>query len=225
MDFLFTAFEIIGTIAFSISGAIKGIKHDLDIFGVAVLGLVTAVGGGVIRDLIIGYTPPKVFRSPLCAIISVVVSLLCFAFFYFVKPQDENGEHLMRTQMFFIADTIGLAAFTAIGIESAYSTGAKTVSVLVFVGVITGVGGGVLRDITLGTIPHIFRKQVYALATILGSAVHIIAMNLAGNTIAMILDFICVIVIRVLAATYRWNLPHIHSNDSRNKSVAGSKHK
>ena len=202
-------FDIIGTIAFAISGAILGCRKKMDILGVIVLGLVTALGGGFIRDLVLGITPPKMFQNSTNAAISTVFSILVFIF-YSLK-QDFENTHWMKfmNKFMIITDTIGLASFTITGMATAISLGYDKKFLLIFVGSITGVGGGMLRDVLAGTIPFIFREQIYAGACILGATTFIIARHFCNYQISMVICFFAVLIIRLLAVKKNWNLPRI----------------
>jgi len=198
--------EILGTVAFSASGAMIGVRKNMDLLGIAMLGLVTAAGGGVIRDLVLGIHPPMLFRNPIYAVIALVTAIVMF--FPSVRRFSEEKQ-VVYNRVHFFMDTIGLAVFTVAGIRTAYgvSDGYSTF-LLVFVGVITGVGGGVLRDVLAGEPPYIFVKHVYACASIGGALVCALLWDLIGETWAMVLGAIVVVVIRVLAARYKWSLPH-----------------
>ena len=142
---LFFVLELIGTIAFAASGAMVGLKKGMDIFGVAILGLCTAVGGGVIRDLVLGITPPVTFQDPVYALIAIATSIAVFL--PAVRSRLERGSRLYDVVML-LMDSIGLGVFTVVGVQSAYSVSSSySIFLLAFVGVITGVGGGVLRDV------------------------------------------------------------------------------
>lgn len=134
MDALFSIFEIIGTVSFAISGAMEAVRHGMDLFGVAMLGLITACGGGVLRDLVIGAIPPRVFRNPLCAVLALAVAL---GVFIVLKCSRAALKHFQRARemLYFLADTAGLAAFTVLGIESAGKD--SNFALLMFVGIIT----------------------------------------------------------------------------------------
>lgn len=205
MDILFTIFEFVGTVSFAISGAMEAIRHKMDLFGVIMLGLITACGGGVLRDIVIGVIPPRVFRNPTWAILAILISLLVFIILRFSKAAIEHFVRL-REALYFLADTGGLAAFTVLGIESA---GEGNIALLLFVGMITGVGGGVLRDVLAGTVPSIFRKHIYALASAAGALTDILLMRILPHEIAMLAGFSVVVLVRVLAIYFHWNLPHI----------------
>lgn len=196
--------EIIGTVAFAVSGAMVGLKKEMDIFGVCILGLVTAVGGGVIRDLILGNTPPMTFQSPVYALVAVAVSLIVFLpvvrrlFDRFQNFYD----HLLLGM-----DSLGLGIFTVVGVRTAYDAGHDGFFLLIFVGVITGVGGGVLRDILAGQTPYIFVKHIYACASLVGAVVCVVLWGIIGGMWSMVAGAATVVVLRTLAAHFRWNLP------------------
>lgn len=205
MAILFAIFEFVGTVSFAISGAMEAIRHKMDLFGVIMLGVITACGGGVLRDIVIGVIPPRVFRNPRWAVLAIVISLLVFIILRFSKAALQHVVRL-REALYFLADTGGLAAFTVLGIESA---GEGSFALLLFVGMITGVGGGVLRDVLAGTVPSIFRKHIYALASAAGAVVDLLLMRILPHEVAMLSGFFTVVLIRVLASHYHWNLPHI----------------
>ncbi len=204
----FAVFEIIGTVAFAISGAMEAIKKKMDLFGVAMLGIVTAVGGGVIRDVIIGRVPPKVFVTPKFAVIAALTACATFVALALLKGRIGNKIKGVLDVLYFFADTVGLAAFTVLGIEST-SQITENAAVLMFVGVITGVGGGVLRDVLAGDVPSVFRKHIYAVASIVGAAVNIILSHYLPDNASAVCGFAIICIIRILAAYYRWNLPRI----------------
>ena len=208
MDLLFHIIEIIGTITFAISGALEAIRHKMDLFGVAMLGIVTATGGGVLRDVIIGRIPPKVFINPRYAILAFSVAILTFIVMkIFHNKAADTRVRKAADWMYFITDTAGLAAFTVAGIEAA---GKGNAALLLFVGVISGVGGGVIRDVLAGTVPSIFRKHIYALASAAGAIAYIYLLRSPlPNTISMTISFFLVVIIRVLARHFKWNLPKI----------------
>lgn len=202
-------FDIIGTIAFAISGAILGCKKKMDILGVIVLGLVTALGGGFIRDLVLGITPPKMFQNSTNAAISTVFSILVFILYLIRKDFEKSHWIKLMNKFMIITDTIGLASFTITGMATAISLGYDKKFLLIFVGSITGVGGGMLRDVLSGSIPFIFREQIYAGACILGATIYIIARHFCNYQISMVICFMTVLIIRLLAVKRNWNLPRI----------------
>ena len=191
---LFVAFEILGTIAFAVSGAVVAISKKMDIFGVAILGMTTAVGGGILRDLILGITPPAAFQSPGYALTSIAVSMLVFL--PPVRRLLHWNEKLYDTALL-LFDAIGLGIFTVIGVQTAYiATG----------GVVTGCGGGVMRDVFAGSPPYIFVKHFYATASLLGAVACLLLWNI-GQMPAMLIGAAVTLTLRLLAAHYRWSLP------------------
>jgi len=210
MNLLFFIFEVMGTIAFAISGAMIAIRHKMDLFGVAMLGLVTATGGGVIRDVIIGDTPPRVFRDSRYAMLAFGTALLVFIVLRFAKRLPAGRFSSVLDRLYFLSDTLGLAAFTVLGIRS---VGGENGTLLLFVGVITGVGGGLMRDVFSGSVPAIFRRHIYALASAAGAIVDILLMRVIPKEAAMVAGFALVVVIRLMAAHYHWNLPKIENID------------
>lgn len=202
--------EIIGTIAFAASGAMVGVTRKMDLLGVCVLGVITSVGGGMIRDIILGICPPNVFRNPVYAVVAMVTSCIVFFMLYFNKKlvsviYSTEYEHVMR-----IMDSVGLGIFTVVGVNTGINYGYWfDTFLLIFLGTITGVGGGLLRDIMAGVPPYIFVRHVYASASIIGAAVCVIMHRTFGAVPAMVVSSIVVVIIRCLAAHYHWNLPKV----------------
>lgn len=215
IDSVLLAIELIGTIAFAITGVITAIEKKFDIFGAIVLGTVTAVGGGIVRDIILGYLPPMAFRKSIYAITAVITSLAVFIIAYFF------GKKILKhfdvySQIINIFDSIGLSVFVIGGVNSAIACGFKeNMFLTVFVALLTGVGGGVMRDIMAGRVPTILHKRVYALAAIVGSVLYYILIyyELCSTTPAIIIGAGSVIIIRVLATIFRWNLPTVKNLD------------
>ena len=203
---LILALELIGTVAFAINGAVVAVRKGMDLFGVTILGLTTAVGGGVIRDLLLGYTPPVTFCEPVYALTAIGVSVIVF-----LKPVRHflTGSHRHTAMLLQLSDTLGLALFTVSGVQAAYLLGhAESLFLLTFVGVVTGVGGGVLRDMMAGRTPYIFVKHVYASAALAGALLCALLWPWLGQTVSMLAGFAVITVIRLLSAHYHWSLPH-----------------
>lgn len=201
--------EIIGTIAFASSGAMVGIRKNMDVFGVIVMAITTAVGGGIIRDLILDIKPPSTFRNPVYVEFAIGTALVLFMIFYMKKQILYSRALVYYEKLMNVLDAIGLGAFTVIGVHTAYAIGyGPQIFLLLFVGVITGVGGGVIRDMMAREMPFIFVKHIYACASLVGAAVCVMLMQYHKPT-AMILGASAVIIIRLLAAKHRWNLPKI----------------
>ncbi len=203
--FLFL-FEMLGTIAFAASGAVLGVRKGLDVFGVCILGLTTACGGGMVRDVLLGNTPPAAFQNPTASAVAVVTSLIMFL---------SGVRHLLmgnqrRYDLFMLLmDSAGLGIFTVMGVRVAWNcVEAPSLYLLVFVGVLTGVGGGLLRDVMAGDMPYIFVKHIYACASLVGAVICGVLRQPAGEMTAMLVGAAAVFAIRCLSAHYRWNLPH-----------------
>ncbi len=205
-EILLLAFEIAGTVAFAVSGALLGLEKRMDILGISILGLTTAVGGGVIRDIILGITPPMTFRNPLYAAIAIGVSVLVFVIVR--KRSLFKGRFYEITML--IMDSTGLGVFTVIGINTAFvRDDSYGIFLLVFVGVMTGVGGGILRDVMAGDRPYIFVKHFYASASIIGAVVCVAVWDVLGSITSMFVGTAVVIVLRLCAARFRWSLPKV----------------
>ncbi len=204
MGILIFVFEIIGTVAFAVSGAMTGLKNKMDIFGVMILGVVTAVGGGVIRDLILGITPPGMFGKPVYAMVAMVTAIVTFL--PAVRKLLTKNQRV-HDFVLLILDSLGLGVFTVVGIQTAYrASSGYGAFLIVFVGVITGVGGGVLRDVLAGERPYIFVKHIYASASIAGAIACVLLWSV-NSTAAVVVGAVLVFVIRLLAAHFRWSLP------------------
>jgi uncharacterized membrane protein YeiH len=205
--------EMVGTVAFAISGALVAINANLDLLGIVVLGVITATGGGILRDILLGQLPPLAFRDPLYVAVGAVTAVIVFLIVYFgVHTKSEKDSQNFRS-LLLILDSIGLAIFTVMGVNAAWELFAeKNHFLCVFSGVVTGVGGGLLRDMTVNELPYIFSKHIYAIASIVGGEVCVLLLQ-AGNTSAAIWSGTAVILlIRLLAAHYRWSLPKAQRN-------------
>ena len=212
---IFLAIELIGTVAFAVTGVITAIEKKFDIFGALVLGTVTAVGGGILRDLILGYTPPMAFRKSVYAITAVITSLAVFIIAYFFGKKIQK-HYDVYSQIINIFDSIGLSVFVVGGVNSAISCGfEENMFLSIFVAALTGVGGGVLRDIMAGRVPKILRKRVYALAAIIGAIIYylLIHYQLCSSTLAVAIGAGSVLIIRILATIFHWNLPTVKNLD------------
>jgi uncharacterized membrane protein YeiH len=197
--------ELLGTMAFATSGALVGLRKNMDVFGVCILGLTTAVGGGVLRDVILGNTPPATFQDPIYAGVAVVSSLVLFL------PRLRRllmWDQKRFDRVMFLMDTIGLSLFTVAGVRVTFACDPEpSLFLVVFLGVVTGVGGGVLRDILAGDTPYIFVKHIYASACLAGALVCGLMWRNAGDVPAMLTGAAVVFLIRALSAHFRWNLP------------------
>lgn len=205
---VFFIIEMIGTVAFACSGAMVAVKKQLDMLGVIVLGVTTAVGGGMIRDILIGIHPPTLFVDPVYVMVAFVAVVALFLVVKSRRMPIEALETLTYERVMNLLDAVGLGAFTVVGIDTAIEAGYGDYRFLmVFLGVITGVGGGILRDIMAGQTPAVLKKHVYACASIAGAICYVLLLDGFGTDISMIVSAVLVVVIRVLARHYKWNLP------------------
>ena len=207
--FMVLLIELIGTVAFSISGAMVGIRKRMDIFGVLVLGVVTAVGGGMMRDVILGKTP-SAFLKPIYVEVAVISALIPFIILYVNKKMVHSKYQDFYAIVMFLMDSLGLGIFTAMGISTGVNAGYEdNMFFLCFLGTLTGVGGGLLRDVMAGVPPYIFVKHIYALASIAGACVFVLLYRNFGEIPALLVASVLVVVIRLLAAHFHWNLPRL----------------
>lgn len=200
------AAEIIGTVAFASSGAMLGIRKNLDLFGVIVLGLCVAVGGGILRDIILGLTPPGAFRDPSYALVALITSVLLFVLVYW-KQEILNSRYLVIYEKIMnYCDAVGLGIFTVVGVYNAWSLGYRGKFFLIFLGMLTGIGGGMIRDVLANTMPFVLHKHIYAVAALAGA---LICTLLIGRHLYVAMGTGCVIIIliRLLASRFCWDLP------------------
>lgn len=202
--------EILGTIAFSVSGAIEAMKKEMDMLGVLVLGLVTAVGGGILRDVLMGQFPPAAFQNSRNALIAIGAAFLAFVVGAILSKKNKELHSNIWNYALLISDAVGLGAFTVLGIRYVQEQlGYDQPVLLMFVGVVTGVGGGLMRDIFAGNVPYIFRKHVYATASIVGAVVYLCLEKTGHIEFAGAVSLLLVLVLRLLAAKFKWNLPKV----------------
>ncbi|WP_264551763.1 trimeric intracellular cation channel family protein [Flavobacterium sp. N2038] len=195
---MFDLLDIIGTMAFAMSGALTAMHKKLDPFGVFIIAFVTAVGGGTLRDVLIGRTP-VVWMQDLKYVYVIILGF--FLTILFRKRLDK-----LRTSLF-LFDTIGLGVFTLIGLEKGIITGLHPV-ICIALGTMTACFGGVLRDILCNEIPTIFRREIYATICIFGGIVFfgLKKLNLE-NDILYLLTSVVIITVRLLAVKFKWYLP------------------
>lgn len=205
---VFTVVEMIGTVAFAMSGAMTGLKYRLDIFGILLLSITAALGGGVIRDLLIGRIPPMMFQDYKYLVAAAGTAVLLFLLARLANRFYHANEQRIEvwTNIF---DALGLGAFTVTGVQAGINAGfADNGFLLVFLALLTGIGGGVLRDLFVQRMPLIFQKRVYALADILGACLYLFLYRRGvGQILTPTLTIASVFIIRMLATRYHWNLP------------------
>lgn len=209
-EILMLIMELLGTVSFAVSGALVAISCKLDLFGVLTVGTITAVGGGIIRDVLIGQIPPTVFTKPEILLLAIITALFVFIIAFINSKRIEDiHKKIDLINIFF--DAVGLAAFSVTGVEVACAAGYIGNEALVLtMGVLTGVGGGVLRDILVNEKPYILVKHIYAVASLLGSIVYyVVGISCGYQLVGTIVSVVLTITIRMLAAKFRWNLPKV----------------
>lgn len=201
MEFsIFQIMNIIGIIAFAITGALKAIEEKLDLLGITVLGILTALGGGITRDLLVNHIPTalKSISDMSFALVGVWLALIFYKIF---------GLDIKNRYIILIPDAIGLAAFTTTGAMIAYNAGVSVFGIVILA-TLTGVGGGIISDVLLGKVPSVLRDDFYASCAIIGAIIFYIGI-LSGLSLE-ISSFICslsVLMIRIVAILYQWKLP------------------
>lgn len=193
--------EISGTVAFAISGAFSAMQKRLDVFGVLIMGFVTAIGGGTIRDVLIGDTPVSWMRDYKLPLIILVTVIATIAFKKYIKPFKVT---------LFLFDALGLGLFTIIGIQKGISVGLNP-GICIALGTITGCFGGVVRDILLNHIPLVFHKEIYATACIVGGVLYFLLLDQLDVNIVKIIAVTVICGIRIIAVKFNLSLPKFYA--------------
>jgi len=205
---LFLIGEWIGTAAFAISGAMIAIDKRTDIFGVMLLAVFTALGGGTVRDILIGYFPPRMFSNGKYVLLAIFCALIVFIVARIFKEHyirmEKEIEHINV-----IFDAIGLGVFAVSGARIGMDAGFMDNAFLVtFLGMTTAVGGGMIRDVLLQRIPFVLNKRVYAVAAIAGAFTYwVIEYVFLNPVLAYAVGWLVTVTLRMLATIYKWNLP------------------
>lgn len=206
MDFsLFNILDILGTVAFAISGALSAMNRRLDLFGIFIIAFVTAIGGGTLRDVLIGNTPVTWMENIVYVYLIGIVTILAIIF--------RNKIFYLRKSLF-LFDTIGLGIFTITGVETGILNNLNPI-ISIALGAMTGTFGGVIRDILCNEIPVIFRKEIYATACIVGSLTYVILYDLGLHIdVIYVITSLIVILIRILVVKYKVILPTFYLTNS-----------
>ena len=209
-EIILFVFEMVGTVAFAISGSMIAIKKRVDIFGVIVLSSMTALGGGIVRDILIGHLPPTMFSDYRYVLAAVVTSVVVFIVAYIFRDLYRRSESTVDA-VNNIFDALGLGIFTVMGAKVAIESGFTVNGILVVcLAVITGVGGGIIRDIMLKEIPFVLKKRIYAVASILGgTAYHLMYVNNVNIRVATVVAVLIVFTVRIIATVFKLDLPKI----------------
>ena len=193
--------DLLGTLVFAISGALAASDKNMyrDIFGVTFTGFVTAVGGGTLRDMILGTRPAWVADGNYLIVISIGVLIAIFYKYYIFK--------FRRT--FFLFDTMGIALYTVVGVQKSLEYGVSPLAAIIL-GMFSAVMGGVIRDTLINEIPLIFRKEIYATACLSGAALFVILRALGvDDNVNAISGVVVIFIVRILAVKFRWTLPKV----------------
>ena len=202
-------FEYIGVAAFAICGAMAGIDRGADIFGVLFVAVITALGGGVIRDMMLGHLPPRMFSSFTYIGVALVCGLLVFLDAY-IRTEKYRLHQAELDSLVNIFDALGLAVFTVTGMDIAIAQcGLENPVLLVLLGMTTGVGGGMIRDMLTNAMPKVLYKRIYAIASVAGGLLYYGFLRLGLNkTVGALIAIAFIVTLRILATKFRWNLPH-----------------
>lgn len=197
---LYSVADHAATALFAIEGARAGVAADLDLLGILVVGFSTALVGGILRDVLIGDLPPAAFRSPS----RIIVALAGGAFVFLAAGELD----LLPAELFVLFDAAGLALFAVTGAQKAIEHGSNGV-VVVLLGTMTGVGGGVVRDVLLNRVPAVLTGDIYATAAALGALGVLVATRLRVPAVAALsIGFALCFALRMIAFTLGWQLPH-----------------
>ncbi|SNV59061.1 trimeric intracellular cation channel family protein [Veillonella rodentium] len=207
MDIIWYIFDMIGTIAFAVSGALVGVARKMDIFGMSVLALATAIGGGIVRDVLLGYFPPNSLRNIVYVTVVIAVTIIVFIIYSSRYRRQVMGPRSRASYLF--ADAVGLASFTVTGASAGYTLYPDLPIFIVLLGTITAVGGGIIRDMLAQRIPSVLKEDVYALPSIIGGIVYYVMVMYGWTGQAVYGSFSIVLIIRLLAIKYRWSLPKV----------------
>lgn len=202
----FQIIDILGTIAFTISGVLVAMNKKMDAFGVFIIAFVTAVGGGTLRDVLIGATP--VFWMQDMTFISVISLAALFAVLF-----RKYLKHLRRS--LFLFDTIGIGLYTVIGIQKGLAADLNPI-ICITLGTISACFGGVIRDILCNEIPVIFRKEIYATACILGGISYFVMLQFLDNqNYLFVIAGLVVIITRLLVVIFKISLPSLYNSEAK----------
>lgn len=199
ISLLFQFLDVVGTAAFAVSGATVAMKKRFDLFGVLFIAAITATGGGMLRDIVLGLTPPAALMHPSAFLFALTAGL---ATFFLGGRLPRKGERL-----FLYSDALGLGVFTAVGAAKALLVPDTNIFLAIFSGMLTGIGGGMLRDILARELPFVLRREVYATASVIGSLVLVLAIPLLGEAAAGLLCCLVVSGLRIVAIQKHLHIP------------------
>ena len=203
IDFFIYVLDLFGTMAFAVTGAFKAIEHKADIVGIIILATITGLAGGTIRDIVFGKTLPNSLIDPAYVIITVISAIVLFLLYSKMKK---------HWNLFLKFDAVGLGVFTEIGATFAYNLFGMNFLIIVLSGMLTGIGGGILRDVFVNQTPIVFVKELYASASFIGAIVFYFTLLITNEVYAAtILGIVLTTGLRLVAMKYNWNLPRVRS--------------
>jgi len=195
------ALDLFGTMAFAVTGAFKAIEHKADIVGIIILATITGVAGGTLRDIILGKFPPNSLSDPWYVVITASTAVAIF----FLYPKIQKHWNL-----FLKFDALGLGVFTIIGATFAYHIFGMNFLAIALSGMLTAVGGGILRDVFVNEVPIVFVKELYASASFVGVLAFYILLSLGSELyMVTIASMAITTILRLVAMKYNWNLPKV----------------
>ena len=203
IDFFIYVLDLFGTMAFAVTGAFKAIEHKADIVGIIILATITGLAGGTIRDVVFGKTLPNSLIDPTYVIITVISAIVLFLLYSKMKK---------HWNVFLKFDALGLGVFTVIGATFAYNLFGMNFLIIVLSGMLTAIGGGILRDVFVNQTPIVFVKELYASASFIGAITFYFTLLITNEVYAAtILGIILTTGLRLVAMKYNWNLPKVKS--------------
>ena len=210
---LYPIAELVAVCTAAVTGVLAAAEVRADIFGAMVLGCTTAFGGGIVRDLLLGVTPPSALRDPMLLTVTAIVSLVVFMLEYCFGDKAAGAavarDSSRHEQLLNALDALSLSMFVIVGIDAAMAAGYDdNAFLMIFVGVITGVGGGLLRDVMIRRVPVILQKRIYALAALLGAVIDVYLSKLGcARELSAVAAVGFILIIRYLSVRFLWNLP------------------
>ena len=203
IDFFIYILDLFGTMAFAVTGAFKAIEHKADIVGIIILATITGLAGGTIRDVVFGKTLPNSLIDPTYVIITVISAIVLFLLYSKMKK---------HWNVFLKFDAVGLGVFTVIGATFAYNLFGMNFLIIVLSGMLTAIGGGILRDVFVNQTPIVFVKELYASASFIGAITFYFTLLITNEVYAAtIIGIILTTGLRLVAMKYNWNLPRVKS--------------
>ncbi|HSB49853.1 MAG TPA: trimeric intracellular cation channel family protein [Nitrosopumilaceae archaeon] len=193
--------DLFGTMAFAVTGAFKAIEHKSDIVGIIILATITGVAGGTIRDIILGKFPPNSISDPAYVAITVISAVAIFFLYSHLKK---------HWNLFLKFDAIGLGVFTIIGATFAFNIFGLNYLAIVLAGMLTAIGGGILRDVFVNEVPIVFIKELYASASFVGVTIFYLLLTAGVDLyVATLAGIVITTGLRLVAMKYNWNLPKV----------------